>query len=75
MAAVDWTSTLAQNKKKGILLNEKIFNETFDEVVNKAFDHDMGFGYVSEGLLKPKARIVLQARNPFLDNYLVGNYE
>jgi len=70
MAAVDWRSTLAQNKKKGILLNEKIFNETFDEVVNKAFDHDMGFGYVSEGLLKPKARIVLQARNPFLDNYL-----
>ena len=47
--------------------------ENFQDVVNKAFDRDMGFGYISESVYKPKARVILQGKNPFIDNHTVSH--
>ena len=48
------------------------WKENFQDVVNKAFDPDMGFGYVSEKGYKTSARVILQGKNPFLDNHTVS---
>ena len=68
-----WTETFSQLSRKGVLLNEHIFNETFQDVVNKAFDKEMGYGYISDygGCYNPDARVILQGKNPFLDNHSV----
>jgi len=65
-----WNNTFSQIQRKGVLLNENILKENFQDVVNKAFDKEMGFGYVSENGYKPRARVILQGKNPFLDNHM-----
>jgi len=69
MNSDSWIQVFSQNKKKGVLIDESFLKENFQDVVNKAFDKDMGFGYVSENGYKPKARVILQAKNPFIDNH------
>ena len=73
MDHVEWNITFSQIQRKGVLLNENVFKENFHDVVNKAFDKDMGFGYISENGYKPNARVILQGQNPFLDNHTVSN--
>ena len=62
----------AKIQRKGVLIDEHILKENFQDVVNKAFDRDMGFGYISENGYKPKARVILQGKNPFIDNHTVS---
>ena len=33
----------------------------------------MGFGYISDNGHKPRARVILQGKNPFIDNQTVSN--
>ena len=47
--------------------------ENFHDVVNKSFDKEMGFGYISDNGYKPRARVILQGKNPFIDNHTVSN--
>ena len=68
-----WNNTFSQIQRKGVLLNENILKENFQDVVNKAFDKEMGFGYISENGYKPRARVILQGKNPFLDNHMVSD--
>ena len=70
MNSDSWIQVFSQ--KKGVLIDESFLKENFQDVVNKAFDKDMGFGYVSENGYKPKARVILQAKNPFIDNHTVS---
>ena len=65
-----WKDTFSQIERKGVLLNENVLKENFQDVVNKAFDKEMGFGFISDENFKPRARITLQGKNPFLDNYV-----
>ena len=53
-------------------MDENVFSENFHDVVNKAFDQDMGFGYISESSYQPKPKVILQGRNPFMDNQRVS---
>ena len=52
-------------------MDENILTDNFHDVVNKAFDQDMGFGYISEHGYQPRAKVILQGRNPFVDNHSV----
>jgi len=70
MDPVGWKDTFSQIERKGVLLNENVLKENFQDVVNKAFDKEMGFGFISNENFKPRARITLQGKNPFLDNYV-----
>ena len=69
----EMNQVFAKIKRKGVLIDEHILKENFQDVVNKAFDRDMGFGYISESGYKPKARVILQGKNPFIDNHTVSN--
>jgi len=69
MDPADWMDTFSHIKREGVLFNENVFRENFHDVVNKAFDKEMGFGYISNEDFKPRARITLQGKNPFLDNH------
>jgi hypothetical protein len=71
MDYVEWNTTFSQMKRKGVLLNENFLKENFHDVVNKAFDKEMGFGYISDNSYKPRARVILQGKNPFIDNHTV----
>jgi hypothetical protein len=73
MDHVGWNNTFSQIQKIGVLLDENVFKENFHDVVNKAFDKDMGFGYISDNGYKPRARVILQGKNPFIDNNTVSN--
>ena len=53
-------------------MDENVLMQSFTDVVNKAFDPDMGFGYISENGYKPKAKVILQGKNPFMDNHTVS---
>jgi len=64
-----WRDTFSQIERRGVLLNENVLKENFQDVVHKAFDKEMGFGFISEESFKPRARITLQGKNPFLDNH------
>eukprot|EP00090_Calanus_glacialis_P045161 TRINITY_DN8222_c0_g1_i1.p1 TRINITY_DN8222_c0_g1~~TRINITY_DN8222_c0_g1_i1.p1 ORF type:complete len:693 (+),score=210.25 TRINITY_DN8222_c0_g1_i1:41-2119(+) len=65
----EWNQTFSQIQRKGVLLNENVLKENFLDVVNKAFDKEMGFGYISDNGYKPRARVILQGKNPFIDNH------
>ena len=71
--SVKWNETLSQIQRKGLLFNENVLKENFQDVVNKAFDKEMGFGYISDNGYKPRARVILQGKNPFIDNHTVSN--
>ena len=73
MDHVEWNNTFSQMQRKGVLLNENVLMEDFHDVVNKAFDKEMGFGYISDNGYKPRARVILQGKNPFIDNHTVSN--
>ena len=49
-----------------MLIDEHFLEENFQDVENKAFDRDMGFGYISDNGYNPKARVILQGENPFI---------
>ena len=68
-----WNNVFARIQGKGVLFDENNLKENFKDIVNKAFDRAMGFGYISEIGYKPKARVILQGNNPFLDNYAVSD--
>ena len=70
---MEWNNTFSQIQRNGVLLNENVFKENFHDVVNKAFDKEMGFGYISDNGYKPRARVILQGTNPFLDSHTVSN--
>jgi hypothetical protein len=69
----EWNQTFSHIQRKGVLLNENVLKENFHDVVNKAFDKEMGFGYISDNGDKPRARVILQGKNPFIDNHTVSN--
>ena len=71
MDSGEWDNVLQSIKRKGVLVDENVWNEKFHAVVNKAFDQDMGFGYISDNGYKPKAKVILQGKNPFMDNQTV----
>ena len=73
MDHVEWNTTFSQMQRKGVLLNENVLKENFHDVVNKAFDKEMGFGYISDNGYKPRASVILQGKNPFIDNHTVCN--
>ena len=68
-----WNNVFARIQGKGVLFDENNLTENFKDIVNKAFDRDMGFGYISESGYKPKARVILQGKNPFIDNHTVSD--
>jgi len=68
MDSDSWIQVFSQNRNKGVLIDESFLKENFQDVVNKVYDKNMGFGYISENGYNPKARIILQAKNPFIDN-------
>ena len=74
MGPGQWRDTFLQLKRRGVLLNENVFKESFQDVVNKAFDKEMGFGYLSASSDQTMARVTLQAKNPFLDNQAVSGH-
>ena len=67
----EWGNIFTNIQRKGVLMDENILTDNFHDVVNKAFDQDMGFGYISEHGYQPKAKVILQGRNPFVDNHSV----
>ena len=67
-----WRNVFGVIKRKGILLDENVLMDNFQDVINKAFDQDMGFGYICESDHKHKARVILQGRNPFMENSTVS---
>ena len=69
----EWKNVFANIQRRGLLIDENVLTDNFQDVVNKAFDPDMGFGYISENGYKPNARVILQGQNPFLDNHTVRN--
>ena len=73
MDSHEWNQVLSQIQRKGVLIDDNILKENFQDVVNKAFDRDMGFGYISDSGYKPKARVILQGKNPFTDNHTVSD--
>ena len=73
MDHVEWNNTFSQIQRNGVLLNGNVFKENFHDVVNKAFDKEMGFGYISDNGYQPRARVILQGKNPFIDNHTVSN--
>ena len=68
----EWNNIFSQIQRKGVLLDENVLNKNFYDVVNKAFDKEMGFGYISDNGYKPRARVILQGKNPFIDNHTVS---
>merc|ERR1719277_736741 len=50
-------------------MDENVLADNFSDVVNKSFDQDMGFGYISDSGYLPKPKVILQGRNPFTDNH------
>ena len=67
-----WKHVFTSIQQQGLLIDENVLTNHFQDVVNKAFDPDMGFGYISENGYKPNARVILQGKNPFLDNHTVS---
>ena len=72
MDSGEWKNVLNNIQRKGVCMDENILTQSFTDVVNKAFDPDMGFGYISENGYKPKAKVILQGKNPFMDNHTVS---
>ena len=72
MDSSEWKHVFANIHRQGLLMDENVLTDNFQDVVNKAFDPDMGFGYVSENGYKTSARVILQGKNPFLDNHTVS---
>ena len=72
MDSGEWKNVLNKIQRKGVLMDENVLMQSFTDVVNKAFDPDMGFGYISENGYKPKAKVILQGKNPFMDNHTVS---
>jgi hypothetical protein len=73
MDSGEWKNVLNNIQRKGVLMDENVLMQSFTDVVNKAFDPDMGFGYISQNGYKPKAKIILQGKNPFMDNHTVSD--
>ena len=69
----EWKHVFANIQRQGLLIDENVLTDNFQDVVNKAFDPDMGFGYVSENGYKTSARVILQGKNPFLDSHTVSD--
>ena len=53
MDSGEWKNVLNKIQRKGVLMDENVLMQSFTDVVNKAFDQDMGFGYISENGYKP----------------------
>ena len=73
MDSGEWKNVLNNIQRKGVLIDENVLMQSFTDVVNKAFDPDMGFGYISENGYNPKAKVILQGKNPFMDNHTVSD--
>jgi len=65
-----WKEQLKKIKRKGEVIEEKTLNKYFEEVQTKAFDTEMGYGYVSENEGQPKVKVILKGNSPFLNNEL-----
>ena len=64
---VDWKALLAEIADKGDIPQTFIDREHFPRA-QKSLDKEMGFGYISSDLEDVQAKIVLQGKNPFMDN-------
>ena len=69
----DWENVFSKIERRGMIIDKDILMDNFQDVVNKAFDQDMGFGYIAENGYKPDGRVILQGKNPFVDNHTVSN--
>ena len=69
----EWNKTFSKIQRTGVLLNENVLKENFHDLVKNGFDKEMGFGYISDNGYKPRARVILQGKNPFIDNHTVRN--
>ena len=48
MEPSEWKHVFANIHRQGLLIDKNVLTDNFQDVVNKAFDLDMGFGYISE---------------------------
>ena len=48
MDSGEYNNVLNIIQRKGVLMDENVQMQSFTDVVIKAFDPDMGFGYISE---------------------------
>ena len=63
----DWKTLLAEISSKGEIPDSFIDKETFPNSF-KALDKEMGFGQISSDKEKVEGKVVLQGKNPFMDN-------
>ena len=66
-------NVFADIQRRGVYIDEYVLKDSFKDVVNKALDTEMGFGYVGEEGYKPDARVILQGKNPFIDSHAVSD--
>ena len=71
---VDQLKMVFENlSQQNITLDANVIQDNFPHVSNKAFDMGMGFGYLSNDEYDPKAKVILQGGNPFVDNQAVSD--
>ena len=63
----DWKALLAEITAKGDIPDTFIDKENFPNAL-KSLDTDLGFGHISSDMENVEARVVLQGKNPFMDN-------
>ena len=63
----DWKTLLAEISSKGEIPDSFIDRESFPRC-SKSLDKEMGFGQISSEKENVEAKIVLQGKNPFMDN-------
>ena len=63
----DWKALLSEVTAKGDIPESFIDKENFPQAL-KSLDKEMGFGHISTDPDEIQAKIVLQGKNPFVDN-------
>ena len=63
----DWKALLSEVTAKGDIPESFIDKENFPQAL-KSLDKEMGFGHISSDQDEVQAKIVLQGKNPFVDN-------
>lgn len=63
----DWKALLSEVTAKGDIPESFIDKENFPQAL-KSLDKEMGFGHISSDPDEVQAKIVLQGKNPFVDN-------
>ena len=63
----DWKTLLAEISSKGEIPDSFLDKENFPKSF-KSMDKEMGFGLLSSDKENVEAKVVLQGKNPFMDN-------